>query len=146
MKTTIITIAGFIGGALSYIFGGWTASMTTLCIFMAVDFITGIIVAAVFKASPKSVGGALTSHAAFEGLIKKCMILVFVLIGARLDIVLGMTVIRDGVCVAFMLSELISITENAGLMGLPIPSIIKKAIEILSDKVEVQDGDDTNNA
>ena len=134
MKQVIMTIVGLIGSTLSYIFGGWTASMTTLCIFMVLDFITGLIVAAVFKASPKSSGGALTSNAAFEGLVKKGMILVFVLIGARLDLVLGMTVIRDGVCAAFILSELISITENAGLMGLPIPKVIKKAIELLENK------------
>jgi toxin secretion/phage lysis holin len=103
---------------------------------MALDFITGLIVAAVFKASPKSTGGALASHAAFEGLVKKGMILVFVLIGARLDLILGMTIIRDGVCTAFILSELISITENAGLMGLPIPKAVKRAIELLKDSTE----------
>lgn len=143
MKTYIITIAGMIGGIISSFFGGWTYSMTTLCIFMAVDFVTGLIVAAVFKASPKSPGGALTSHAAFEGLVRKCMILVLVLIGARLDVVLGMTLIRDGVCIAFILSELISITENAGLMGVPIPKVIVRAIEILKDKTE---GDGEDNA
>lgn len=144
MKTTIMTAAGIIGGTLSYVFGGWTYAMTTLCIFMTLDFITGLLVAAVFKASPKSQGGALTSHAAFVGLIKKCMILVFVLIGARLDIVLGMTVIRDGVCIAFILSELISIVENAGLMGVPIPRAIMRAIEILKDKTENEDNEEDN--
>ena len=144
MKNYIMTIAGLIGSALSYLFGGWTAAMTTLCIFMAIDFVTGIIVAAVFKNSPKSSGGALTSHAAFIGIVKKCMILVFVLIGARLDAVLGMSIIRDGVCTAFILSELISITENAGLMGLPVPKVIMRALEILKDREE--DRDDTDNA
>lgn len=134
MKVTIMTAFGIVGGTLSYIFGGWTASMTTLCIFMVLDFITGLIVAAVFKASPKSSGGSLTSHAAFEGLVKKGMILVFVLIGARLDMILGLQIIRDGVCSAFLVSELISVTENAGLMGLPIPKPIKRAIELLKDR------------
>ena len=129
-----MTAAGLTGSALSYFFGGWTAAMTTLCIFMALDFITGIIVAAVFKTSPKSKGGALTSHAAFRGLVKKCMILVFVLIGARLDTILGMSIIRDGVCTAFILSELISIIENAGLMGIPVPDVIMHALEILKDR------------
>ena len=71
MKNYIVTAVGLTGSALSYLFGGWTAAMTTLCIFMALDFVTGIIVAAVFKTSPKSPGGALTSHAAFRGLVKK---------------------------------------------------------------------------
>ncbi len=144
MKNYIVTAAGLTGSALSYLFGGWTAAMTTLCIFMALDFVTGIIVAAVFKTSPKSPGGALTSHAAFRGLVKKCMILAFVLVGARLDVVLGMSIIRDGVCSAFILSELISITENAGLMGLPVPGVIMHALEILKDRKETDDSE--NNA
>lgn len=139
-----MTAVGLTGSALSYLFGGWTAAMTTLCIFMVLDFVTGIIVAAVFKASPKSKGGALTSHAAFRGLVKKCMILAFVLIGARLDTVLGMSIIRDGVCTAFIFSELISITENAGLMGLPVPGVITRALEILGDGKEKSDSE--NNA
>ena len=136
LKTTVMTAFGVLGGVLSYIFGGWTASMTTLCIFMVLDFATGLVVAAVFKASPKSSGGSLTSHAAFEGLVKKGMILVFVLIGARLDLILGVNMVRDGVCIAFIISELISVTENAGLMGVPLPKSIKRAIEILRDKDE----------
>lgn len=139
-----MTAAGLTGSVLSYIFGGWTAAMTTLCIFMALDLVTGVIVAAVFKASPKSPGGALKSTAAFRGLVKKCMILAFVLIGARLDTVLGMSIIRDGVCTAFIFSELISVTENAGLMGLPIPQVIVHALEILKDRKETDSG--KNNA
>ena len=144
MKNYIMTAAGLAGSALSYLFGGWTAAMTALCIFMVLDFVTGIIVAAVFKKSPKSSGGAVTSNAAFRGLVKKCMILAFVLIGARLDAVLGMSIIRDGVCTAFILSELISITENAGLMGLPVPDVIMRALEILKDRKE--SGNDKDNA
>ena len=84
--------------------------------------------------SPKSSGGALASHAAFKGLAKKGMILVFVLIGARLDMILEMNIIKNGVCTAFILSELISVTENAGLMGIPIPKVVRRAIELLKDK------------
>jgi toxin secretion/phage lysis holin len=134
MKTMVMTTCGVLGSTVSYLFGSWTASMTTLCIFMALDFITGIVNAAVFKASPKSESGTLCSHAAFEGLIKKCMILVFVLVGARLDLIFGLKVIRDGVCSAFIVSELISLTENAGLMGLPLPDVVKRAIELLKDR------------
>lgn len=134
MKATVMTVFGIVGGMFSYLFGGWTASMTTLCLFMVLDFVTGLVVAAVFKASPKSSGGSLTSHAAFEGLVKKGMILVFVLIGARLDMILDLNMVRDGVCIAFIISEVISVTENAGLMGLPIPRPVKRALELLREK------------
>ena len=134
MRTTVLTVCGICGSAVSYLFGSWTASMTTLCIFMVLDFITGIVTAAVFKTSPKSEGGSLTSHAAFEGLVKKVMILVFVLIGARLDMILELHIIRDGVCSAFIVSELISVTENAGLMGLPLPTAVKRAIDLLKNR------------
>ena len=133
-----MTACGIFSSAVSYLFGSWTASMTTLCIFMALDFITGIVTAAVFKTSPKSEGGTLCSHAAFEGLVKKCMILVFVLVGARLDLIFELQMIRDGICSAFIVSELISITENAGLMGLPLPNSVKRALELLQKKEDTK--------
>ena len=64
------------------------------------------------------------------------MTLLFVLIAVRLDLVLNTTYIRDVVCIGFMANELISITENAGLMGIPIPAVITKAIAVLKSKSE----------
>ena len=69
-----------------------------------------------------------------KGLIRKAMILLFVLIGFRLDLAMGVTYIKDAVCIAFIANELISIVENAGLMGIPIPAIITNAIDILKKK------------
>lgn len=60
-----------IGAAIAKLFGGWSSGMTTLVIFMAVDYITGIILAAVFGKSKKSDTGALTSAACWKGLVKK---------------------------------------------------------------------------
>lgn len=134
MKTVVCTAIGAIGGFIASLFGGWSASLTTLLIFMGIDYISGLVVAGVFHASTKTETGALESRAGFKGLIKKLMTLLFVLIGYRLDLAVGTTYIKDAVCIAFMANELISIVENSGLMGLPVPSVISNAIDILKKK------------
>ena len=136
MKGVILTATGMIGSLVASFFGGWTASLTTMLIFMGIDYVTGLIVAGVFHKSKKTDSGALESRAGFKGLCKKCMMLLFVLIGHRLDLAIGVNYIRDAVCIAFIANELISIVENAGLMGLNIPPVITKAIDVLNSKSE----------
>lgn len=139
MKNAICTGVGVVGSVVASLFGGWTAALTTLLIFMGVDYVTGLIVAGVFHASPKTDTGTLESRAGLKGLFRKAMILVFVLIGYRLDVAIGTTYIRDAICIAFMANELISIVENAGLMGLPIPAVITNAIDVLKKKSEPEE-------
>lgn len=136
MKTTLLTVVGAVGGAIAAAFGGWDEALTTLLIFMGADYVSGLVVAGVFHNSPKTSSGALESNAGFKGLFRKAMTLVFVLVGHRLDLALGFNYVRDAVCVAFIANELISVVENAGLMGLPIPSIVTDAIDILNKKAE----------
>ena len=136
MKEMICTILGFVGSTIASFFGGWDAGLTTLLIFMAIDYISGLIVAGVFKKSPKSDTGSLESKAGWKGLCRKCMTLVFVLVAYRLDLVIGTNYIRDAVIIAFIANEAISLTENAGLMGLPLPAVITKAIDILQKKTD----------
>ena len=133
MKNTVCTLIGMIGSWAASLFGGWTASLTTLLIFMGIDYLSGLIVAGVFHNSPKTVTGTLESRAGFKGLIRKAMVLVFVLIGYRLDVAVGTTYIRDAVCIAFIANELISIIENAGLMGIPVPDVITNGIDLLKN-------------
>ena len=140
MKSAICTSIGIAGSFVASLFGGWTASLTTLLIFMCIDYVSGLIVAGVFHNSPKTENGALESRAGLKGLIRKSTMLLFVLIGYRLDVAVGTTYIRDGVCIAFMANELISIVENAGLMGLPVPAIITNAIDILKKKGDGKNG------
>lgn len=138
MKNTICAVFGTIGSFIASLFGGWSASLTTLLIFMLIDYVTGLVVAGVFHKSPKTANGGLESKAGLKGLVRKCSVLLLVLVGFRLDLAIGTTYIRDGVCIAFMVNELISIVENAGLMGLPIPAVITNAIEVLTHKNETQ--------
>lgn len=139
MRNIICTVAGIVGSLIASLFGEWTAAMTTLLIFMGIDYASGLVVAGVFHNSPKTETGTLESRAGLKGLFRKFAMLLFVLIGHQLDMAIGTAYIRDAVCIGFMVNELISIVENAGLMGLPIPKVITNAIDILKKK-----GDGTN--
>lgn len=134
MKNGICTAVGVIGGFVASLFGGWDAALTTLLLFMVIDFISGLVVAGVFHNSTKSETGTLQSFAGWKGLCRKCMTLLFVLIAYRLDLAIGVNYIRDTVIIGFIANELISIIENAGLMGLPLPEVITQAIDILKKK------------
>ena len=137
-KTGVCGMVGLVGGAIVKLFGGWSSDMTTLITFMAIDFFMGLIVAGVFGKSDKSPTGALDSKAGWRGLCKKCVTLLFVLIAHRLDIALGTDYIKSATIIAFILNEIISIAENAGLMGIPLPQVITKGIELLKEKDDNQ--------
>lgn len=134
MKELICTITGVVGSALASLFGGWSTGMITLLIFMAVDYLTGLVCAGVFKSSAKSKSGGLESRAGWKGLCRKGVTILVVLVAYRLDLLIGTNYIRDAVVIAFCANELISIVENCGLMGLPLPKPITKAIDILKNK------------
>lgn len=136
MKEYFCTAVGLIGGAIASLYGGWDTALQTLIICMAVDYITGLIVAGVFHASPKTETGTLESRAGWKGLIRKGETLLIVLVACRLDAVMGSNFVRDAAVIAFVANETISIIENAGLMGLPIPEVIIKAVDILKRKEE----------
>mgnify|MGYP002240265082 CR=1 FL=1 len=69
---------------------------------------------------------------------KKCVVLLLVLVAAQLDVVLGMDYVRAGVCVAFLCNEVISILENAGLMGVPLPAALKKRCGAAAKEGEIK--------
>ena len=128
-KIMICTILGGIGANLSLIFGEWTESMTTLAIMMGIDYIMGIMIASVFKKSEKSKNGGINSRSAWMGICKKVGTLLLVAVAYRIDVSMKTNFLKDGVCVAFITSEGISIIENARVMGLPIPEILVNALD-----------------
>lgn len=134
MKETICMIAGVVGGVITTLLGGWDSALATLVVFMGIDFVTGIVTAAMGK-SKHSESGTLNSTAGWVGLAKKFCILLMVIVGVRIDILIGTNYIRDTVCISFCLNELLSIVENTTLMGIPYPPVIKKAIDVLQTKV-----------
>lgn len=142
MKYGICTAIGVVGSTIASFFGGFDAALITLLIFMGVDYATGLIVAGVFHKSEKTENGALESRAGWKGLCRKGVSLLVVLVACRLDMIMGSNFIRDATVIAFIANEAISIIENAGLMGVPIPSVITKAIEVLKKKSEREDKKD----
>ena len=131
IKFFTLSSVACVGAAVASIFGGWTGAMTTLVILMLVDYVTGLIVAGVFHVSPKSSGGALSSAVGFKGICRKFVILLIVVVACRVDLLLNTSIIRDATCIGFCANELLSITENAGLMGIPLPRKLVDAIEVL---------------
>lgn len=142
MKDGICTAIGVVGSVIASLFGGWDAALVTLVIFMAIDYVTGLLVAGVFHNSGKTENGALESRAGWKGLCRKCITLLMVLVATRLDLVTGTNFIRDAVVIAFIANETISIVENAGLMGINIPPAITSAIEVLKKKSDSVDNTD----
>lgn len=136
MKVGLCTVFGVVGGCITNLFGGWDAGLITLVICMSIDYISGLSVAGIFHKSKKSEHGALESRAGFKGLCRKSMILFFILISYRLDLMIGSNYIRDAVIIGFVVNELISIIENATLMDLPIPAVLKKAVDGLKREEE----------
>lgn len=136
IKEQICAAIGVVGGFIAAILGGWDTGLQTLVLFMCIDYITGLIVAGIFHNSTKTENGALESKAGFKGICKKAVILLIVLMAYRFDMLIHTSYIRDAVIIAFISNESISIIENAGLMGIPMPAQIKKAIEILTNRAK----------
>ena len=136
MKDWFCIAVGALGSAIASLYGGWDAALQTLIIFMAVDYITGLIVAGVFHTSPKTKTGTLESRAGWKGLCRKGVSLLVVLVACRLDAIIGSSFIRDATVIAFACNETISIIENAGLMGVPIPAALTKAVDVLRQRAE----------
>ncbi|QCT73605.1 holin [Eubacterium maltosivorans] len=139
----IMGITGTILSTVATYFGGWDTALQTLVILMLIDYVTGLIVAGVFKNSTKTETGALESKAGFKGLLRKGVALMVVLIACRLDMLIGTNFVRDAAVIAYCINEILSIVENAGLMGVPIPEPITKAIEILKNKNEEKESGGT---
>jgi len=136
MKSVFLTVTGAVGSFVAAALGGWDAAVITLISFMGIDYVTGWILAVVFKKSHKTESGCYSSAIGMKGLCKKVIILLLVVVANLLDRQIGANYVRDGVCIAFMVNEAMSIIENAGLMGVPIPKVITKVLDVLHEKQE----------
>ena len=122
-----IAAAG-IGGIATYIWGPWDALIIALVAMVAIDYITGIIKAAV--------QGKLSSLVGFKGLLKKVAIFLLVAGGVMVDKIIPATneAVRSAVIFFYIANEGLSILENAGELGLPLPAALKKSLEKMKDK------------
>lgn len=117
------------GGIIGYLFGGWSILLQILLAFVIIDYITGLIAS--------GVEGKLNSRVGFRGIAKKLMIFILVAVGHLVDEAIGEGNIVQNIIIFFYLgNELLSIIENAGRTGLPIPVQLKNAVQILQGKSE----------
>ena len=123
---------------VSSLLGGIPYSVIALVILMSMDYISGLVVAAVFKASPKTAGGGLESRAGWKGLVRKCLTLLLVIVAYILDKLIGTDFVVNAVAVGFCLNEILSLIENAGLAGVRLPMALINAIEVLKKQVGEQ--------
>lgn len=133
-KETICAGIGVVGAAVAWAFGGWDTALAALLVCMAVDYITGSAVALVFHKSQKTESGAYDSGYGLKGLCKKGLMLLFVLVAVQVDRLMGADYVRDTVCIGFCTNEILSIVENLGLAGVPLPDAVTKALDQLKNQ------------
>lgn len=136
MKASFYTVVGVLGAYITHFFGGVDTLLVVTGIVMGFDYVTGVIVAVVFHNSPKTATGGANSMVGFRGICKKLVMGGMIGVANLLDMALGVDFIRAGVMYAFLANESISIIENAGCMGIPIPNVLRKAIDILAEEEE----------
>lgn len=130
------------GGAIASFFVTMPPLVWVLIAVMTIDYITGLLCGAMGK-SKKTENGFLASHEAFKGLMKKALILLVVLLASLLDyaVSLGAGVTFEAVmgatCLWFIASEGFSILENVACMGVPVPKVLLRVLEIMKEKGDV---------
>lgn len=134
IKNSILTVLAAVGSFIANQLGGWDIALGVLIAFIALDYITGLLVAGVFKKSEKTEDGKLSSAASLKGLIRKGVMLLIVWVACLLDTLTGADYVRTAVILFFIGNEGLSIIENVGLMGVPLPKFLKNAFEAMKDK------------
>ncbi|MFD2133756.1 holin family protein [Pseudogracilibacillus auburnensis] len=127
MQTFFKSVFAVIGAIVLILLGGWSPLLQVLVVFIAFDYILGVLVAASY--------GQLNSKIGFKGIAKKVIILALVAVAYSIDTITGDgTFIRDAVIFFYMANELLSILETVGKTNLPIPDVLRKAVETLNGK------------
>ncbi|PRT04780.1 phage holin family protein [Bacillus wiedmannii] len=123
MKTFVVTFGGFCG----YFLGGWDTTLKVLVIMAAIDYLTGVIAA--------GFNGELKSKVGFKGIAKKVVLFLLVAAAAQADAIVGTnSALREATIFFFIGNELLSLLENAGRMGIRLPSALTNAVEVLGGR------------
>lgn len=126
-ETIYRSAAAALGAAIGYLFGEWSALIGILITFVAIDYATGLLAAAYT--------GSLSSKIGFKGIAKKVMLFFIVAVAHLCDRAIGSDqIVMSAVIYFYLANELLSILENAGRTGLPVPEQIKNAVKILRGK------------
>jgi toxin secretion/phage lysis holin len=122
-------------GMASYLFGGWSGVLGVLLVFVILDYVTGVVAA--------GAAGQLKSKIGLVGIARKAFIFAMVAVGHLVDGILGDGhLFRDTVAYFYIANELLSLVENGGKLGAPIPPVIRQAVEVLKGKGGVEKGAD----
>ena len=143
LMAVLLALGAVCSGIINILWGGWSQPMTVLCILMALDYISGLVVAIVYHKSPKTPSGGASSAIGLKGLLGKLFLIFMVSAAYQIDKVLGTPYLRDAVALAFIANEALSLIENAGLMGIPIPKVLLHGIEVLKGKADEIPEDNT---
>lgn len=130
-----------IGGALIGLYGGWSVLIKVLLIFNVLDYLSGYVCAWAGR-SPKTETGGVSSKVGFIGLAKKAFIWAVILIATQLDVVMGAEMFQTAAIGFYIANEGVSILENAAALGVPLPAIIRKALDMLKEQSEDKINDD----
>lgn len=141
LKNIVLAACAAVGSYVANALGGWDSALKLLIALMAADYITGFLLAMIWHRSNKSPTGALSSKAGFKGLCKKGAILLMVWVAVMLDGAIGSEYVRVAVILFFVGNEGLSLLENLGLMGVPYPSFLQRALEALRSKGDKGDKD-----
>lgn len=136
IKNIILAVFAGMGSIFAEVFGGLDSFLKALIMFMIVDYITGMAVAMVFHKSSKTKNGGASSMVGFQGIVKKFCIFMLIALAVRVDEISGTHYIRSATIFFFIGNEGLSVLENLGLMGVPFPGFLKKALEVIKDNGE----------
>lgn len=128
-------VIGFLSGFIALVIsnmGGWSIPIQVFFIVICLDYASGLIVAGYFKNSQKTETGGLLSSVGIAGIIKKIMLIVYIIVAYQIDLLLGVDYVANGVTIAFIVNDIISLMENGGLMGIKIPPVIKNSLDLLT--------------
>ena len=139
IKNFLLAIFAGMGSIFSEWLGGWDVFLKALVMFMVIDYITGIAVAFVFHKSGKTKNGAASSKECYKGIVKKMCMLALVGISVAIDGISGTHYVRSATIFFFLGNEGLSILENVGLMGLNYPAFIKKALEVVKERGDMDE-------
>lgn len=144
-KYSVSMLLGLISSHIINLLGGGSVTLTALVVFMVIDFMMGLALAVFWGKSQKSENGKLSSKACWRGIIKKVSTFLIIIVANQADLMLSTDYIRNSVIIAFCISELISICENAGEMGIlpkAVQKLFNKVIDVLEEQSNIGDDED----
>lgn len=133
MKDKICYLTGFIMSCVHNVYPFFTPHTWILIIFMITDMITGVVNGTVFKNSPKTKNGGLSSTTMVRGIVRKCYILILCVVASQCDVLMNTDYVYNTVVIAFIVSEGLSLLENIAVSGVKIPAKISECLEVLKN-------------